>query len=31
VAAYSAGIADEVHATEILALLGLIAAGSTDI
>jgi beta-lactamase class A len=31
VAAYSAGIVDEVHATEILALLGLIAAGSTDI
>ena len=31
VAAYSAGIIDEVHATEILALLGLIAAGSTDI
>src|SRR5215204_3408111 len=27
VAAYSAGIIDEVHATEILALLGLIAAG----
>jgi beta-lactamase class A len=31
VAAYSAGIIDEGHATEILALLGLIAAGSTDI
>jgi len=30
VAAYSAGIIDEGHATEILALLGLIAAGSTD-
>jgi beta-lactamase class A len=31
VAAYSAGIVDEGHATEILALLGLIAAGYTDI
>lgn len=30
VAAYSAGIVDEGHATEILALLGLIAAGNTD-
>ena len=30
VAAYSAGIIDELHATEILALLGLIAAGNTD-
>jgi beta-lactamase class A len=31
VAAYSAGIVDEAQATEILALLGLIAAGSTDV
>lgn len=31
VAAYSSAIIDEGHATEILALLGLIAAGNTDI
>lgn len=30
VAAYSSAIIDEGHATEVLALLGLIAAGSTD-
>ncbi len=31
VAAYSAAVPDDGHATEILALLGLIAAGNTDI
>jgi beta-lactamase class A len=31
VAAYSAAVPDDLHATEILALLGLIAAGNTDV